>query len=149
MPIVICFVLFASIFGAVYTSKTFGRRTIILTGSLGLGICDVFIGVCFVFIDQFAGSSWIIIVVLIFYMIIYGTTIGPTVWMYIPEIIPGSVVPVAATINFLSSACCLTLSPIITASQGPAFTYFCFGGITLVITLVNMFGMIESKGLNH
>lgn len=75
-------------------------------------------------------------------MMTYGMTIGPTVWMYIPEIIPGSVVPVAATINMMSSTACLTLSPIISDGQGPAATYFTFGGITLAITMINMFGMI-------
>lgn len=81
-------------------------------------------------------------------MMIYGMTIGPTVWMYIPEIIPGKVVPIAATINMMSSTACLMLSPIITEGQGPSATYFTFGAITLAITLINMFGMVESKGLN-
>lgn len=113
-----------------------------------MGLCDVFMGVCFIFIQQYQGVGWIIFGLLIIYMFIYGTTIGPTVWMYIPEIIPGKVVPIAATINMMSSTACLMLSPIISEGQGIPSTYFTFGAITLAITLINVFGMKESKGLN-
>jgi len=81
-------------------------------------------------------------------MIIYGLTMGPIVWMYIPEIIPASVVPFAAIMNCLSSTFCLMVSPIINASEGTSAVYFSFGVITLLVTIVNLFGMVESKGLN-
>lgn len=119
-----------------------------LAGGLGLGICDILMAISFIFIDQVVQLGWLIFIVLIFYMIIYGMTIGPTVWMYIPEIIPGKLVSIAATINMASSTACLMLSPIITSGEGAAATYFVFGAITLAITLINVFGMIESKGLN-
>lgn len=148
VPIIISFVLFGSIFGAIYTSNSFGKRTILLAGGLGLAVCDIMIGTCFYFYDKFNGIPWIILVLLSFFMVIYGTTIGPAVWMYIPEIIPGKVVPVAATLNFFSSTCCLSLSPVIAENQGSAGVYFCFGVITLAITLINIFGLVESKGKN-
>lgn len=113
-----------------------------------MGICDIFMAISFIFIDQVVQLGWVIFVVLVFYMVIYGMTIGPTVWMYIPEIIPGKLVSVAATINMVSSTACLMLSPIISAGEGAAATYFTFGAITLAITFINVFGMIESKGLN-
>jgi hypothetical protein len=74
-------------------------------------------------------------------MVIYGLTLGPVVWTYVPEIIPAGVVPFAATINCLSSTFCLILSPVLNAAQGTPTVYFCFGGITLIITLINAFGV--------
>ena len=133
---------FWAIFGSIYTTRQFGRRAIILSGSLGLAVCDIIIGICFSYSDEYQEMFWIIFVVLIFYMVIYGLTIGPVVWMYIPEIIPASVVPFAATINCISSTFCLIISPVLNANQGTPFVYFCFGGITLLITLINAFGMV-------
>lgn len=127
----------------------YGRRTILLAGGLGLGACDLLIGICYLFIDRLTDIGWLVMVLLIIYMIIYGATIGPTVWMYIPEIIPGQVVHIAATINMISSTGCLMLSPVISDGSGTDASYFTFGGITLMITLINMFGMKESKGLDR
>lgn len=84
VPIIFCAVLFASIFGAIYTSKVYGRKTILLAGGLGLGICDAFIGICYLFIKDVNWLGWVIMTLLIIYMMIYGATIGPVVWMYIP-----------------------------------------------------------------
>jgi len=47
------------------------------------------------------------------YMAIYSTTIGPVVWMYVPEIIPAKIVPFATTLNWLGCSFCLIILPII------------------------------------
>lgn len=46
-------------------------------------------------------------------MITYSLTLGPTVWMYVPEIIPAKFVPFATTLNWLASSMCIIILPIV------------------------------------
>jgi hypothetical protein len=49
-----------------------------------MGICDILIGILFLYIDKFNSIFWIVFSLLVIYMAIYGLTIGPVVWMYVP-----------------------------------------------------------------
>lgn len=83
-----------------------------------------------------------ILVILMIYMLIYGLTIGPTVWMYVPEIIPAKMVPFATTLNWIASSFCLIISPIIDESLGSFAVFFIFGGLTLIIGVINSFFIV-------
>ena len=81
-------------------------------------------------------------------MTLFSTTIGPVVWMYVPEIIPAKVVPFATTLNWLGCSFALIILPIINESLGSSAVFFIFGGITIVIGIINVFGIVETKGLS-
>jgi len=83
-PFIINFVQFAATFGAMYALNSFGRKSILVSGNFALAIFDILLGILFIFIDKFSAAFWLVFVILIFYMIFYSTTIGPTVWMYVP-----------------------------------------------------------------
>jgi SP family sugar:H+ symporter-like MFS transporter len=61
-----------------------GRRPVINFGNLGLGVCNVLIGITFIFISTWSASITLVFGLLIVYMIIYGISLGPTVWLYVP-----------------------------------------------------------------
>ena len=113
LPLIINFVQFAATFGAITSLKLFGRKTILLAGNFGLGICDILLGILFIFIDKYSAAFWMVFAVLMIYMALFSTTIGPVVWMYVPEIIPAKVVPFATTLNWLGCSFCLIILPII------------------------------------
>jgi hypothetical protein len=113
LPLIINFVQFAATFGAITALNLFGRKTILLAGNFGLGICDIILGVLFIYINNFAAAFWMVFAILMVYMALYSTTIGPVVWMYVPEIIPAKVVPFATTLNWLGCSFCLIILPII------------------------------------
>lgn len=46
-------------------------------------------------------------------MVIYGMTIGPGVWLYVPEIVPHRIVPAATFMNWLGASLTVILTPII------------------------------------
>jgi len=46
-------------------------------------------------------------------IIIYGMTLGPLVWPYLPEVVPARIIPLAQTMNWLIDCLTLTLPPII------------------------------------
>jgi len=46
----------------------------------------------------------------------FGLTLGPIVWMYIPEIVQASFLPYSTMMNWAGSAVCILLFPIIKAT---------------------------------
>jgi hypothetical protein len=69
---------------AILAIKYFGRRPIILYGNFLLGAFDIIMGVFFLFIGKSTVIFWLTFVILIFYNVVYGVTLGPTVWLYVP-----------------------------------------------------------------
>lgn len=86
-----------------------GRRPLILTGNLGLAICDLLMGSLFLIQYKLNWKPAIDIVLLIIFifMVFYGLTIGPIVWLYVPEIIPANLVPPATAMNWIGCAFCI------------------------------------------
>lgn len=126
-----------------------GRKPLTLFGNLTLGIIDIVIGIFFIFND-FSASGYIIFGLLILYNLVYGISLGPVVWLYVPEIIPAKIVPLATMMNWLGCSISVIFTPIaINANGGNAFpVFFFFGGITLLFFIFNASAMIETKGLS-
>ena len=59
-----------------------GRKPLTLFGNLFLGIIDIVIGILFIFHGMTFGYG--IFALLIVYMIVYGISLGPVVWLYVP-----------------------------------------------------------------
>jgi hypothetical protein len=114
-----------------------------LFGNVGLAIVDIGIGILFVF-SGWVGSGYFIFALLIVYMLIYGISIGPSVWMYVPEIITAKIVPLATMMNWIGCTLCVMVTPIaIDANSGNPFpVFFFFGGITFLFFIMNWFLMI-------
>lgn len=75
----------------------------------------------------------------------YGATLGPLVWLYVPEIIPAKLVPLATVMNWLGAAICIIASPFIIEAFGSPFpVFFGFAGITLILFLFNYPTLIET-----
>lgn len=47
------------------------------------------------------------------FMVIYGVTIGPAVWLYVPEIIPPKIVPPATFMNWFGVSVSVIFTPIV------------------------------------
>lgn len=147
-PFIINLVQFVATFGAIYTLNSFGRKTILVTGNLALGVFDLILGVLFIFIQKFNDAFSIVLAILILYMMFYSITIGPTVWLYVPQIIPAKVVPFATVLNWLGGSLCIIILPIVNQSLGQYSIFFIFGGLTLVTALINVFYIMQTKGLS-
>lgn len=126
-----------------------GRRPVINLGNLGLAICNILIGVVFIFISSWSASITVIFGLLIIYMIIYGISLGPTVWLYVPEIIPAKIVPFATTLNWIGCSICIIITPILNDSFNADYpVFFLFGAISFIFFIINYFFMVETKGLS-
>ena len=43
----------------------------------------------------------------------FGISLGPVVWLYIPEIVQANIIPFSTGVNWAAAACCMLLFPII------------------------------------
>lgn len=113
LPLIVNSVQLIVSFFAVFLLKSMGRRTVTLLGNGGLCIINLAIAILFIYIDD--GDSVIIAVSVLFvlFMIIFGLTLGPITWLYVPEIIPASMVPFATADNWAAATIVYSTIPII------------------------------------
>lgn len=99
-------------------------------GTLGALITNVIIGFGFVLSSSAPGLSVALILVGLFaYMANFGLSLGPIVWMYIPEIVSPSFLPYSTMANWAGAILSILLFPIIKAklpNQNPALLFFFF-----------------------
>ena len=69
-------------FGTAYFIKKYGRKTLLQIGAIGIGITLVVIASCYA--AKTAAGNNIIVGSLYVYMLLFGFTLGPVVWLYIP-----------------------------------------------------------------
>jgi MFS family permease len=127
-----------------------GRRPILVLGSFIAALCAFFIGLFFLlnFITGLSSYVFISLGFTVLLMIDYGSTIGPTVWLYVPEIVPVKVVPVATSMNWMGVAFSVMVTPyMIEAAGSPYPVFFMFAGVSLVFSIINYFFVVETKGL--
>lgn len=143
--------LIATAFSILLLTKL-GRRCLILTGNLGLALCDIGMGILFLlnFLDGWMWAIDVVLVIILIFMVIYGLTIGPIVWLYVPEIIPAYLVPPATAMNWIGCSFCIIVPNfIINAVGSPYPVFFMYGGISLVFYILNAIFLIETKGLTR
>jgi SP family galactose:H+ symporter-like MFS transporter len=135
-----------------------GRRKLLLTGLLGMGLSLVVVGVAFEFIKAGAGSASaspsvagiVTLIALVTYITCFAFSMGPVTWTVINEIFPGHIrgraVAVATAVNwgsaFLVSQGFLTLA----GAVGESFAFWIFAlfcGIGLIWVYVSV---PETKG---
>jgi hypothetical protein len=83
VPLIINSVQVVATILTIFVLTKVGRRPLTLFGNLGLALTDIGIGVLFYF-DSWGPSGMSVFALLIVYMIIYGISLGPVVWLYVP-----------------------------------------------------------------
>ena len=78
----------------------------------------------------------------------FGFTVGPLVWLYVPEIIPADTVPFATFLNWLACTITIVITPVVTHAVGSPYpVFFLFGGISMILFFLNYIFVVETKGL--
>lgn len=84
---------------------------------------------------------------LVIFMANFGLSLGPIVWLYIPEIVEPEVVPFSTLSNWASAAIVMILFPIMIdklGNSGPLFLFFALW--SLASFCLNQRLVIETKG---
>lgn len=91
-----------------------GRKTIIQGGTLVGAISNGIIGIGFFIKDSNEDVANVMILSgLVIFMGNFGISLGPVVWLYIPEIVQANIIPFSTGVNWAAAACCMLLFPII------------------------------------
>lgn len=119
----------ASIISSFLLGK-FGRKTILQFGTIGSAIANFVIFTGFYVEETHPSLSvGLILTALFYYMANFGLSLGPIVWMYIPEIVKPEFLPYSTMVNWGGSALSILLFPIIKArlpkeNPSPLFLFF-------------------------
>jgi MFS family permease len=145
-------VQFAGSFLSIPVLSCFGRRISIIGGNLLLSIVNLVTAVMFV-INVTTQNEVVVNVAFALinvFMLVYAATIGSVIWVYVTEVMPSHLVPVASSMNWLSAAISVIVAPyVLDAVQSPYPVFFFFGGILLIFYFINQKYMIETKGLTN
>jgi SP family sugar porter-like MFS transporter len=116
---------------ALYTVEKWGRRTLMLIGSCGLGIIYLILGTCYFF--HVEGVMMAVLVVAA--ISTYAMTLGPVTWVLLSEIFPHRIRGIAmATCTFALWVGCCTLTysfPPMNAALGSSGSFWIYSAICL------------------
>jgi hypothetical protein len=82
-------------------------------------------------------------------MAAYSFSLGPVIWMYIPELVDPKVIPWALVTHWLSSALLVFLFPVVTDNllgEDPSLVFIFFAVYLLISVPLNHRLMVETKG---
>ena len=131
---------------ALYTIEKWGRRTLMLIGSLGLGLIYLTLGTCY-----FAEVKGLVMVCLVVAAIsCYAMTLAPVTWVLLSEIFPNKVrgkMVALCTFALWVGCCTLTYSfPSINAALGCSGSFWIYSAICLAAYAFFIKKCPETKG---
>lgn len=133
-------------FVAIKTVDKWGRRILMITGSLGLSVVYILVGSGYYF--EFAGIS--VLVFILTGISVYAMTLAPITWVVLSEIFPnrvrGAAMSVATTSLWIGSFLLVILFPVLNDALGTHGTFWLFAGICLLGFLYIFKNLPETKG---
>lgn len=133
-------------FVAMFTVDKWGRKKLMLFGSIGLALNYILLGSAFFF--HLKGVAVLILVVTA--IAIYAMSLAPIVWVILSEIFPNRIRGAAmALATFALWVACFVLTytfPLLNKSLGAAGTFWVYSGVCLFGFIFIAFRLPETKG---
>lgn len=131
---------------AMFTVDRWGRKKLMVLGSIGLGITYLLLGAAFFFeLKGIAVLSLVIIAIAI-----YAMSLAPITWVILSEIFPNRIRGAAmALATFALWVACFILTytfPLLNASLGAAGTFWVYAGVCLAGFVFILTRIPETKG---
>ena len=113
IPVILNFEQVIAAFVTSYLLSKLGRKTILQIGTIAAVFSLVLISVGFM-VESLpeSGQNALIIGGLVIFMANFGLSLGPIVWLYIPEIVEPEIVPFSTLSNWASAGLVMILFPI-------------------------------------
>ncbi|WP_409966132.1 Arabinose-proton symporter [Mycovorax composti] len=124
-----------------------GRKKLLLIGSLGMAICLLIVGACFYYnIEQ----AWLLLVAILAYISFFAISLGPLTFVVVSEIFPnpvrGRAMSVSIFFLWLSVYVVSQTFPMLLESLGAAYTFWIYMILSAVAFLFVVKFIPETKG---
>lgn len=123
-----------------------GRRTLMLAGCAGVGVCHFLLGLSF----YFGLKGLPVLICTLAILACFAMSLGPVTWVILSEIFPNRIrgAAVSVSVSALWIACfALTFTfPALNAALGPAGTFWLYSGICVIGFLFVLRRVPETKG---
>jgi SP family arabinose:H+ symporter-like MFS transporter len=134
-------------FVAIYAVDKWGRKTLLLFGSAGMGISLLIIGIAFHFN---ASQGWLLLPFILLYIACFASSMGPVVWVVMSEIFPtrirGRAMSIATVVLWIGCYAVSQTFPMFVETLGSAYTFW----IYMVMAVFTFFFVLkvlpETKG---
>jgi sugar porter (SP) family MFS transporter len=135
----------------------FGRRPLLLTGVVGMGVSLAAVGVSFATLDTSAASEQhattagvVTVIALVVFIASFAFSLGPIVWTMISEIYPnrvrGRAISVATAVNWFAAFLVAQFFLSVVDAIGESTTFFVFALLCVVTFVFVWFLVPETKG---
>ncbi|NQU88444.1 MAG: sugar porter family MFS transporter [Mariniphaga sp.] len=132
---------------AIWKIDKFGRKPLLLAGTLGMFISLVIIGMLFL-INQAEGI--LLLIFILIFIASFAFSLGPVVWVILSEIYPtrirGRAMAIATMAVWIGTAIIGQLIPLSLDNLGPAFTFWIFALFCIPTIWIGWKIMPETKG---
>jgi MFS family permease len=130
-----------------YLLLKLGRKQILQFGTLTGIFSLLLISIGFLLTSHSTLSDVFILIGLVIFMANFGLSLGPIVWLYVPEILEPNKIPFSTMANWASASVIVILFPIFKkAMNTPAYLFLFFAAYCSVGFLFNQKYVIETKG---
>jgi sugar porter (SP) family MFS transporter len=123
-----------------------GRRTLMLAGCAGVGVCHFLLGLSY----YFGLKGLPVLICTLAILACFAMTLGPVTWVILSEMFPNRIrgAAVSVSVSALWIACfALTFTfPSLNAALGPAGTFWLYAGICVIGFLFVLWRVPETKG---
>ncbi len=131
---------------AILGIEKIGRKKLLISGALLLGIDSLALSLAF----YFALPSMVILILVLLFIAIYGATLGPVTWVVLSEIFPnrvrGNAMALATLSLWIANFFTTAAFPVMQFNLGLAATFAIHGGICVLYFVIIKSKMPETKG---
>lgn len=132
----------------------YGRRTLMIIGSIGLILCLGLVSLSFFALEaqstSFLANGYVIVVLLMLFIAFFAFSQGAVIWVFISEIFPNEVRAKGQTLGSLThwvlAAIITFLFPIFTQQIGGGVTFMIFAVFMVLQLIYTLKMMPETKG---
>ena len=153
ITIVIGVVNFLMTFVAMYLTDKVGRKPLLLSGSIIMGLSMFLFAFSSLFGTQLGDcSKWLAVAAIIGFICSFAYSMGPVAWVLVSEIFPleakGFLMTFPVATNFICNIIVNALFPVMTKNMGTGITFAIFGLICVISVIFVWFLVPETKGIS-
>lgn len=153
ITILIGVVNFLMTFVAMYLTDKVGRKPLLLSGTIIMGLSMFLFAFSSLFATQLGDySKWLGVVAIIGFICSFAYSMGPVAWVLVSEIFPleakGFLMTFPVATNFICNIIVNALFPVMTEKLGTSVTFAAFGFICILAIVFIWLLVPETKGIS-